>query len=94
MHCKRIEPLIIDSSKFKTRKIHVNLKYRYDAFLFHNLGVGRWVDVGSSVWINPDFTKEKRNARYVLRHQRQISFSIAKGIQEFPFVQMHRLSQK
>ena len=30
VHCKRIRPLISDCSKFKTRKIHVTLKYRND----------------------------------------------------------------
>ena len=67
VHCKRIEPLIDDSSTFKTRRIHVTLKYRNDASLFHNFDVGRRVEVGSSVGINPDLTKEERNARYVLR---------------------------
>ena len=55
VHCKRIGSLINDSSYFKTRKIHMTLKYRNDASLFHNFGVGRQVEVGSSVWINPGY---------------------------------------
>ena len=67
----------------------MTLKYVNDTSLFHSFGLGRRVEVDSGVWINPDLTKDERNASYLLRQQRRMSSSIIKS---FLLIQMFLLS--